>query len=177
MSDVCRYRVLLSNHRRALTSVRQFWKLMMKSDVSLPMIQAAFKAIERSEVHAMHAYRVALDRYPRSVKVMRTYARFLLELKFNPTAAARYMEEADKIEDEMATRQREIQFAGGGAATGGASMSVDDAVDGVVVISPVGVIQFVNKLTTRIFGYKGGELPGKNVSCLMPPPFSVNHNT
>lgn len=35
----------------------------------------------------------------------------------------------------------------------------------------------VNKTMLKLFGYKKGELEGKNVSMLMPPPFSTRHNS
>lgn len=39
-----------------------------------------------------------------------------------------------------------------------------------------GIIQVANKLAQRLLGYKKAEMEGKNVSMLMPPPFSHRHN-
>lgn len=56
-----------------------------------------------------------------------------------------------------------------------------DAVDArncpVCVINAQGIIQMANKLLLNMYGYRRGELDGKNVSCLMPQPFSGRHNT
>ena len=54
---------------------------------------------------------------------------------------------------------------------------VDDQTDAVCVISILGVIQYTNKCCNKLFGYKKEDLMGKNVSSLMPAPFSQNHNT
>ncbi len=45
---------------------------------------------------------------------------------------------------------------------------VETAVDAIVVIDEDGLIQSINPATERIFGYRPGELCGKNVSILMP---------
>lgn len=44
---------------------------------------------------------------------------------------------------------------------------VEEATDGVVVISAVGTILAVNRAACNMWGYEKGELEGKNVSALM----------
>ena len=39
------------------------------------------------------------------------------------------------------------------------------------MINAQGIIQMANKMMQDLFGYKRGELDGKNVSILMPQPF------
>ena len=53
---------------------------------------------------------------------------------------------------------------------------VSDRAHGIVVINAFGTIQMVNRTALRAFGYKKGELDGKNVSVLMPQPFAARHN-
>lgn len=45
---------------------------------------------------------------------------------------------------------------------------VDDTKDAVIVIAENGLIQFTNRVMNKMFGYKKGELDGKNVSTIMP---------
>ena len=45
-----------------------------------------------------------------------------------------------------------------------------------VIINAAGIIMMVNQAGCRLFGYDKGELEGKNVSVLMPQPFSQRHN-
>lgn len=45
------------------------------------------------------------------------------------------------------------------------------------VITANGIIQMANKNLLKLFGYKKSEVEGKNISMLMPAPFSQRHNT
>lgn len=54
--------------------------------------------------------------------------------------------------------------------------NIDEKTDGVITINALGVIQMVNKGTLTMFGYKKGMLEGKNISMMMPNPFSSKHN-
>jgi len=74
---------------------------------------------------------------------------------------------------------------GAGAAAGGPAdapvlppfmRQVSDRAHGIIVINAFGTIQMVNRTALRVFGYKRGELDGKNVSVLMPQPFAARHN-
>lgn len=53
---------------------------------------------------------------------------------------------------------------------------VDTSVDGIITIDERGIIGLFNKAAERIFGYQADEVIGKNVSVLMPPPYSEEHN-
>ena len=54
--------------------------------------------------------------------------------------------------------------------------TVDEKTDGIVIINTAGIIMAVNSAANTMFGYPKGELESKNVSCLMPQPFSGRHN-
>ena len=51
---------------------------------------------------AERTYRSALELYPKSVKLLRCYARFLQGIKGNPHAAMRYFADADRLEEQQA---------------------------------------------------------------------------
>lgn len=53
---------------------------------------------------------------------------------------------------------------------------IETAVDGIITINERGVILNVNPAAERIFGYTSAEIVGKNVSMLMPEPYSRQHN-
>ena len=53
---------------------------------------------------------------------------------------------------------------------------VDTAAEGIITIGSDGLIISFNKAAEKIFGYSAEELAGKNVSCLMPSPYSENHD-
>ena len=50
------------------------------------------------------------------------------------------------------------------------------AVDAIVTIEASGVIESINPAAERMFGYTCGELLGRNVSVLMPPPWREEHD-
>jgi two-component system, LuxR family, sensor kinase FixL len=54
---------------------------------------------------------------------------------------------------------------------------LEAAVDAIICIDDHGIIESINPATERIFGYSEGELLGKNVSMLMPNPYSQEHDS
>lgn len=66
---------------------------------------------------------------------------------------------------------------GGESVAAAATQKVDEKVDGVAIIDATGTLLLVNKVAYKMFGYTRGELEGKNVSALMPQPFSSRHNS
>jgi PAS domain S-box-containing protein len=53
---------------------------------------------------------------------------------------------------------------------------LETAVEGIVTIDDRGIIESLNPAAEKIFGFRGSELRGKNVSVLMPPPYRQEHD-
>lgn len=53
---------------------------------------------------------------------------------------------------------------------------LDTAVDGIIVIDDHAKIMIFNRACERMFGFSGEEVVGRNVSMLMPPEHSVDHD-
>ena len=58
----------------------------------------AFTEMNQSETRAEETYKVVILKYPKSVKVLRAYVRFLREVKNDPWKAQRYDVQADNYE-------------------------------------------------------------------------------
>ena len=65
-----------------------------------------------------------------------------------------------------------------GAGDGGVDEpgGLDEKLDAVCVVGPTGLIKIGSKTLHRMFGYKAGTLVGRNISILVPPPHSAQHN-
>jgi PAS domain S-box-containing protein len=57
------------------------------------------------------------------------------------------------------------------------STILDTAVDAFITIDRNGVIDDINAAGAALFGYRVGELKGRNVSCLMPRPDAARHDS
>ncbi len=55
-------------------------------------------------------------------------------------------------------------------------MILDSAVDGIITIDDLGIVQTFNKGAERIFGYADSEVIGQNVKILMPSPYRDMHD-
>jgi len=53
---------------------------------------------------------------------------------------------------------------------------IDTAVDGVIMIDARGRVQEYNPACERLFGYRPGEVVGKNIKMLMPSPYRDEHD-
>eukprot|EP00877_Chromochloris_zofingiensis_P002523 jgi/Chrzof1/12271/Cz06g28060.t1 len=113
-----------------------------------------------------------MERYPDNGKLLKIYGRFLEFVKNDPWTASKYYAEAVKlgISDSLAALQH-----ADGAAGKSVLGAIDEKVDAIIIINAEGTIMTVNAAGCAIFGYAKGELEGKNISCLMPQPFSQRH--
>lgn len=128
--------------------------------------------IDRLAEEARRTYVAMLQRYPRSPKLLRAFAKFLLDINQNQREASRYNGEAERLEEGAA---EEGEKGGEGGAFKASSM-VDDSVDALVVISSNGIITSINSNCRRMFGYSEAELIGSKVQKLMPLLHAQNHD-
>ena len=53
---------------------------------------------------------------------------------------------------------------------------IDTIVDGVIIIDSNGIVRVFNPASEKLFGYRGEEVIGRNVSMLMPEPYRSEHD-
>ncbi len=53
---------------------------------------------------------------------------------------------------------------------------IDTAVDGVIIIDELGLVETYNRSAEKIFGYRANEVVGNNIKMLMPQPYAAEHD-
>jgi PAS domain S-box-containing protein len=146
-------------------------------------LSTAFTRIDTLETKVKSIYGLLLDKYPRSVKLLRAFASFSADVLDDRKKAGRLNVEAARLEEMQRDVSRYAQRGGGagapagagGAAAASANM-VDPGADGLVVINDQGIMTSISKSACKLFGYHEKEVAGRNVSLLMGPPHAAQHN-
>ena len=80
-----------TGHKGALYAIRNFWKLLLHSEVSFRGLVAALRDIQAAQARAERLYTTMIERYPTSPKVFRSYAKFLEDVRNNPWSATKFL--------------------------------------------------------------------------------------
>lgn len=112
-----------------------------------------------------------LERYPNNGKLLKIYGRFLEYVRNDPWTAAKYYAEASKYgtsESLLTLAQgQNTTVAGGSNNLASATGTVNERVDGLMIINSSSQIMMVNAAALALFGYGKGELEGKGLPMLM----------
>eukprot|EP00878_Enallax_costatus_P028503 GHUV01030791.1.p1 GENE.GHUV01030791.1~~GHUV01030791.1.p1 ORF type:complete len:425 (+),score=126.62 GHUV01030791.1:655-1929(+) len=167
------YRSCVRVHKMALMAQRAFWNTLLRSDkIPFRDMQRSLALMAQTEARATASYRRALERYPNNGKLLKVYGRFLEYVRNEPWTASKYYAEALK----QGTGESLLNMTRGQTGSDlAAAGTINEKVDGLVIINAQGVIMMVNAATITMFRYDKGELEGKNVSILMPAPISTQH--
>lgn len=102
--------------------------------------------MDDAESRAYRSYQETYVKFPKSVRILKSYAAFLDDVMNKPLMARKLLLDAEKIE-----RSGEDDAGGAGDGEGGES-AVDDKRDGIIVISTTGIITVANERLARMFG-------------------------
>ena len=159
------HRLILKVHKEALFAMRQFWERLLQSRVSFVSLSQCIKKIDDSVKQAERVYRQVLIRHPHSVKILRLYARFLLDAKNDPWAAAKWLTQAEKIELEDETNKETGAFGDNAMVAQYGGKLLDDMGEesqhgmrveetrAVIIMNSNCIIQMANKAVYSLFGY------------------------
>eukprot|EP00741_Cyanophora_paradoxa_P008210 tig00000025_g7945.t1 len=158
-------------HFKCMRAMKLFWTVLQEDDeTALARLSDIFRLVDTYETMADKNYTALLQKYPRSIRILRSFGAFVEQVKNDPMTAEEYFKMADAEEEEQSRRNTEMGEEGGG---GGGAI---DSRNGVVVIGANEIITSVNAVTCRLWGYKRQELVGKRITMLMPSPFKDDHN-
>ncbi|GAB4819680.1 hypothetical protein N2152v2_006726 [Parachlorella kessleri] len=177
------YKAAIRSHKSALGTLKGFWHLLLRSDVTMVALVRQFLRIPESNDAAERSYKTLMDRYPNNPRVLRAYSRFLEQVRNDPHGASRFTALANKVELQQEEKFREVVFSQlidrnylDEKSTRTMAM-IDETLDAVILINSEGLIQHINNPALQLFGYRKGELEGSNISALMPAPFSQQHDS
>ncbi|KAG2445524.1 hypothetical protein HXX76_000139 [Chlamydomonas incerta] len=168
------HRLVTRAHKEALLAVRAFWGLLMHTSVNFTKLTKALERIEVTVRAAEKAYRRVLSRQDQSssARLIRLYGKFLEGVKFDPWAAAKWFAEAERL-DELEELARDSMQLGGGDVDLGGKCIVEGVA--VVFIDSQGCIQMASPEVHTLLGYSKGELKGRDLGVILPPPFGEKH--
>jgi hypothetical protein len=85
-------------HIKTKKAIKSFWKLLLEDDCDLIKLPKAFQKIDACEKRAMQYYKQLLERYPKSIRIIRSYAQFLEDVIGDISAANHYYNKAEILE-------------------------------------------------------------------------------
>ncbi|KAG2495534.1 hypothetical protein HYH03_006477 [Edaphochlamys debaryana] len=157
-------RMVVRLHREALQAMCLFWKALDSQTVSFTALSKSLAKIDTSVSQAQAAYRLVLETYGNSPRLVRLYGKFLEFIKNDPWGAAEFYAEAERLE------QLKNDDGNGPQLPDGTPLSrMDELSTAVLVVSSSGEIQMANKQAHNLFGYRKGDLDGKPMAALLAP--------
>lgn len=86
-------------HHMALVCIRKFWRYLLDSKIDVLQLSNLSSKIAFAEKKATENYTKLLARYPKNIRVLRDYARFLDEVVSDEKLAQKFWRKADKYEE------------------------------------------------------------------------------
>lgn len=154
----------------------KFWEALLEPNPDLVHLHAIGADINQSTENARKHYQEMMKLHNSSPNELRLYASFLADVENDPEKANVFAIRADEIERTRAKTQSHFQVR----SRGGMDIDVFDDRNSVIIISGqpknIGTILQINAAGCKVFGYSQSEVVGKNISSLLPNPFSQLHD-
>jgi hypothetical protein len=101
------YDLARRSHARCISEMQNFWRLLLKSNVSVSALPQIARKIEAAEARTLREYEICLEAKTNQVGLMREYADFLTVVRNDPDAAA-VLTERIKLIEQRRRRFRDI---------------------------------------------------------------------
>jgi PAS domain S-box-containing protein len=152
----------------------RFWGELLKRQTEISRLHSLAESISQEVTLTQENYVKMLKLNPGSAHVLRLYAQFLIEFLNDRKAGQELQERADDL--EVGTKDEE-ERGNGEEAVEFDPFSSDNM---IITISGdpenIGVILQANEKALNILGYRRSELVHRNISLIVPMPFSVYHD-
>mmetsp|Transcript_11543 Transcript_11543/g.30692 ORF Transcript_11543/g.30692 Transcript_11543/m.30692 type:complete len:2357 (-) Transcript_11543:153-7223(-) len=184
-----KYTLAVKSHRTLLKTQLSLWKAVKGGALTHTFLSRSLSKIGKQAAKASENYASLLERYSKSPKVLRSYGKYVEEVRQDPLEAEQYFIEADRLED-LDARSRHVSFLETLLETHKMDQSIprfpsksDPALlasfselreerDVICVVSVEGRVEYVNDVFVRLFGHRRVEVIGQSISVFLPPDIS-----
>ncbi|KAJ3109936.1 hypothetical protein HDU96_007041 [Phlyctochytrium bullatum] len=169
------------HEKKATEAVIHFWSELLKKHPSYRNLQHHGTKISTAVSSAQSHYLALIKLSPDAPHVYRLYGNFLINVMNDAKQGKDLIEHAEDLEEEHQNRTKdEFKEAEDGLMPDNLNLDLLSDENATITISGerqnIGQILHMNSVTTKVFGYKKGELVGCNISTLLPSPFSESHD-
>ncbi|KAJ3102218.1 hypothetical protein HDU97_000715 [Phlyctochytrium planicorne] len=167
--------------KKATLAIIHFWSELLKRQPSFQRLQGHGATISSAISSAQSHYLALIKLSPDAPQVYRLYGHFLINLLNDGKQGQDLLDHADELEEEhQRGGDQNGEEMDGESIPNSANLDLLSEDNAVITISGelsnLGHIININAMTTKLFGYKKGELIQQNINKLLPSPFSESHD-
>ena len=167
--------IALNQEKTLATTQSMFWAELESKNPRIQKVkrlaQKSFKLIGQTK----RSYEKLLKLTPRNPSTLRLYSNFLMILPCYTDLAKKYLQQAQN-QEEQDTKKANMVFK----ETLDRPLSFFDSEVIILYVSAssdsIGEILKVNNYGLEFLGYSSSEILGRNISTIIPAPFSYNHD-
>lgn len=168
-------RKAVKHERKAVLLQMRFWGELSSANANLQKLFLLGSSVNSEVTLADSHYAKAIQSNPKSSYVLRSYARFLLDVCNDSKRSEELMERANQLDDFR--RRANIGNDGVIDIANIISNGSSDLDSAIFTINHKGIILSANPGVRTVFGYEKPQMVvGENISIFVPPPFDKIHN-
>ncbi len=167
----CARRLTTMLHLEALWAQRAFWETLQHRVVTFRKLAGAVRHIEQSTRAAERQYKHVMARHAGKLDILHLYVKFLLQVRHDPWAAAKWSAEVEKIQRLEEEENNRLLMGQEDTA------KMQGSTKAVIVMGANCIMRMANDVAASALGFASrNDLVGSNVNIIVPPPFDASHN-